>query len=178
MLAKFVERVFGRLNNVQPTSSGWTAECKGHDDRSRNSLSLSLGDDGRRLLHCLAGWPRKRVVHALVLRIRHLFDPDLGRQLRYGHAPAQHPLAPAVRGLTLAAYAQAKQLPEGLLKSLGLRTVHRPQAAVSIPYLSPTREVMATQFRLALEGPERFRWQKGSKPLPYGLWRLDLARQA
>jgi len=178
MPAKYVERVFGRLNNVQPTSSGWTAECKGHDDRSRNSLSLSLGDDSRILLHCFAGCPPKRVVQALGLRMRHLFPPDLRRQLRNGAETAEDPLAAELRGLTLAAYAQAKQLPERFLKSLGLQTVHRPQAAVSIPYLSPTREIMATQFRLALEGPERFRWQKGSKPIPYGLWRLDLARQA
>src|SRR5262245_10720294 len=176
MLAKFVERVFGRLNNVQPTSNGWTAECKGHDDRSRNSLSLSLGDDGRILLHCFAGCPPERVVRALGLRMRDLFPPDHRSRSQGGQAPPDPD--PEHIGLTLTQYAHAKQLPEERLKSWGLRTVSLPQPAVRIPYFDQTGAEVAVRFRLALDGPDRFRWKRGSKVLPYGLWRLDLARRA
>lgn len=32
------------------------------------------------------------------------------------------------------------------------------------------------QFRLSMEGGDRFRWKTGSKPLLYGLWRLNDAK--
>ena len=32
------------------------------------------------------------------------------------------------------------------------------------------------QIRIAMKGGDRFRWKKGSKPLPYGLWRLEKAK--
>ena len=40
-----------------------------------------------------------------------------------------------------------------------------------MPYRDEQGDEAAVQFRLAMAG-ERFRWKTGSKPLPYGLWRL------
>ena len=48
-----------------------------------------------------------------------------------------------------------------------------------IPYQDAGGKLAASRFRLSLNGdsPERFRWQKGSKPLPYGLALLPEARK-
>lgn len=48
------EVVLGRLTNVKRYDGKAMARCPGHDDRT-NSLSITVGDDGRVLLHCFAG---------------------------------------------------------------------------------------------------------------------------
>ena len=35
-------------------------------------------------------------------------------------------------------------------------------------YRNQDGDEIAVRFRLALTGPDRFRWRKGSKPVPYG----------
>ena len=83
-------------------------------------------------------------------------------------------------GLTLSAYATAKRLPETFLRGLGLQdTRWRRKPAVFIPYQDAGGKLAASRFRLSLNGDsaERFRWQKGSKPLPYGLASLPEARK-
>jgi hypothetical protein len=82
-----------------------------------------------------------------------------------------------VHACTRTAYAEAKGLPLGFLRSLGLSDIHysgRP--AVRIPYLDEEGSEIAVRFRLALQkspgADERFRWRKGSRPTLYGLWRL------
>ena len=42
----------GRLERVRRSGTGWTARCPAHQDRNA-SLSISLGDDERILLHGL-----------------------------------------------------------------------------------------------------------------------------
>jgi hypothetical protein len=80
-------------------------------------------------------------------------------------------------GLTLEELAAAKRLPPGFLTRLGVCNVRlggRP--AVSVPYFDPDGNEAAVRYRLALDGPERFRWQRGSRVLPYGLERLREAQ--
>jgi putative DNA primase/helicase len=48
---------------VTKTKTGWIARCKAHDD-GRPSLSISEGDNGGTLLHCLAGCPINSVCAA------------------------------------------------------------------------------------------------------------------
>ena len=80
--------------------------------------------------------------------------------------------------VTLADYAAAKALPVEFLKELGLRDRKRDgKTAVSIPYLDASGQVVATRYRIAMQG-DRFRWRSGAKPQLYGLWRLEDARQA
>src|SRR5262245_8453537 len=166
------------FDNVQSAADGWKARCPTHDDRSRDSLSISLGNEGRVLLHCFAGCTIEAILAKVGLRMRHLFPPGTRRTQSTDARQAENRPIPELGGLTLAEYARAKRLPESFLESLGLRTVQRPRPAVRIPYLDPSGAELAVRFRLALEGPERFRWRKGSKLAPYGLWRLQLARQA
>ncbi|HXE73651.1 MAG TPA: hypothetical protein VNO81_13400, partial [Candidatus Nitrosotenuis sp.] len=83
------------------------------------------------------------------------------------------------RTLTLQAYADAKRLPLEFLRGLGLREVRlRDGVAVAIPYYDETGVEVSRRYREALEGPGRFRWRRGSRVVPYGLWRLKEAREA
>jgi hypothetical protein len=83
-----------------------------------------------------------------------------------GEAPAQR------SGLAVAKLAAAKRLPEAFLRELGLRDVRLSgQAAVAIPYFDADGNEAAIRYRIALDG-DRFRWRKGSRVLPYGLWKL------
>lgn len=91
--------------------------------------------------------------------------------------PRPAPPSGSPAGLTLDAYASAKRLDASFLKKLGLQTVYLSRTpAVRIPYFDAARKVVSVRLRLALEGPLRFAWRRGSKPIPYGLWRLDQAR--
>jgi hypothetical protein len=90
---------------------------------------------------------------------------------RNGIGPVQ------TNGCTLSAYATLKRLPESFLRELGLTECFRSAApAVCMPYLTGSGEKHALRFRTALEKSEkrdnRFSWEKGSKPILYGLWRL------
>lgn len=80
------------------------------------------------------------------------------------------------RGLTLRQYAEAKVLPVEFLRSLGLTDEYYSRApAVKIPYLGVDGEEISVRFRTALSGDDRFRWRSKSKPVPYGLWKLEAA---
>jgi hypothetical protein len=63
------------LDGVKQTGpSQWEAKCSGpdHDDRHA-SLSVSIGDDGRWLVHCFAGCTLEAIVAGLGLDVRDLF---------------------------------------------------------------------------------------------------------
>ncbi|HEV2491967.1 MAG TPA: hypothetical protein VG204_02725 [Terriglobia bacterium] len=95
------------------------------------------------------------------------------------HSPRRTARLQEPQGLTLAHYAAAKKLPVSFLKSLGLTDIYfdgRP--AVRIPYLGVEGFDAAVQFRLSMDGEDRFRWKTGSKPCLYGLWKLEEARAA
>jgi len=93
-----------------------------------------------------------------------------------------------LEGCTLQAYADAKRLPVGFLKGLGLddgiyRSKNDDTPCVDIPYRAPGGQVTATRKRTELykrkNGKDyRFRWVIGSKLSLYGLWRLPEIRAA
>ena len=59
-----IETILSRLHGVKERGSSWTARCPAHDDRSP-SLSISVGDDGRVLMHCHAGCTFEAIMAAL-----------------------------------------------------------------------------------------------------------------
>jgi len=63
------------LIGVKKMKSGWSARCPAHEDRQA-SLSIGDGKDGRVLLKCHAGCDYKKIVAALRLDERDLFDAD------------------------------------------------------------------------------------------------------
>jgi len=84
-----------------------------------------------------------------------------------------------LEGCTLQEYSGAKNLPLKFLTKLGLTQIsYQNRPAVRIPYLDARHEEVAVRYRIRLTGEDRFRWQKGAKPVPYGLWRLEEAQNA
>ena len=76
-----------------------------------------------------------------------------------------------ITGLTLDQYATAKKLPLEFLRSIGVSEIpnYNGGPAVKIEYARPDDGPEVVRFRTSLEGPDRFKWRKGSKPIPYGL---------
>jgi CHC2 zinc finger len=78
-------------------------------------------------------------------------------------------------GLTVAELARTKKLPEALLRSVGVKDASHftPQGAsidrVSIVYRNRDGNEQAIRHRLALTGPERFRWRRDDRLIFYGL---------
>jgi hypothetical protein len=144
------------------SGGSWMASCPAHDDE-KPSLSISEGRDGKVLVKCHAGCSQQAVIDALKAR---------GVWGKGGLDIHQNTCATVQPGCTLAQYAEAKGLPVGFLRDQGLSDVHyMSKPAVRIPYRDCDGNEIAVRFRCALDGADRFRWRKGSKPRLYGLWR-------
>jgi hypothetical protein len=61
-----------QLEGVRKAGRGWIAKCPAHPDRTP-SLSVTVGSDGRLLIHCFAGCAVLDVLGALNLTIADLF---------------------------------------------------------------------------------------------------------
>jgi hypothetical protein len=179
-----VDLVLERANNIRGADSAWLVSCplpdhgQGRGDRNP-SLSVTEGDDGRALVHCLAGCATDEVVKALGLEMRNLFAADQ-REIKlmptYSHTSA------TLQPCTLEAYAEAKGLPVAFLEGLGLSDrKYQGRSAVRIPYRDAGGHEACVRFRTALEKTEasddRFRWRTGNKAILYGLWRLEAIRE-
>ena len=76
-------------------------------------------------------------------------------------------------GLTIEQYADAKHIPLKALLDYGISNLRiNGTPAVRIPYRDRQGQEVSVRFRLALNGDDKFRWRKQSKPFLYGLWRL------
>jgi hypothetical protein len=159
-----IEELLARLDAVRSLGSGWEAKCPAHDD-THASLSIKVGESGVLLLRCFAGCETDTVLTALGLQWRDLFP-----HIEISGSGSTPP------GLTLAAYAAAKQLPVDFLRTCGLSDTYVGRPVVRIPYYDETGNEVAVRFRLALEGASRFRWRRGARPQLYGLSRLGDAR--
>jgi hypothetical protein len=69
-----IDHVLSHLQGVHRSGAGWMAKCPHHDDRQA-SLSISVGADGRVLLHCFRGCPNLDVVASAGLSMTDLFPP-------------------------------------------------------------------------------------------------------
>jgi hypothetical protein len=70
-----IRRVLDRLTGVKEKKGGWSARCPAHDDGTA-SLSVAEGAAGRVLVTCHAGCDHKKIVAALGVEERDLFDAD------------------------------------------------------------------------------------------------------
>lgn len=177
-LTDFMARV--ELSGLRKNGDGYLARCPAHPDRNA-SLSIGEGDDGRLLLHCFAGCSLDAILEALHLDARDLFA-DNRKGGGGSSCPSKSPATVQPRpGCTLAQYAQAKALPLGFLRGLGLSDMtYLGAPALRVPYLDADGTTTAVRFRMALSkaqgGDQRFAWRSGSKPCLYGLQRLVEAR--
>ncbi len=87
--------LLSRLERVRRAGRGWSARCPAHQDRSA-SLSVTVGDDGRILVHCFAMCPIGDVLGAVGLTVTDLFPRRLAdaslqarRELREAARQAQ-----------------------------------------------------------------------------------------
>jgi hypothetical protein len=182
---KPLERVLDKLEVAAcPDGNGeYLAFCPAHDDRNTPNLRVREAEDGRVLLHCFAGCSQDEVLSALAQK--GVGKTDLFANGKVGRKRGEGDTTPQDRAhaCTLAAYAEAKGLPVGFLKRLGLDGItYSGSPAVRIPYFGQDGEESAVRIRLALEKhpdrDDRFRWRKGSKPTLYGLWRLPRIQKA
>jgi len=169
-----IQRIAGKLRGagreLKAAGSWLTTLCPVHAD---TNASLGIKEDldtGKAIVKCFAGCKDTDVLKAIGLEVRDLFPEGF-----------QSNDAPKNDGaLTLAHLADAKKLPVGFLRDLGLKDI---KSGVLMPYYSAEGAPTRARLRLALTGDERFRWgfrkdRSGAelKIVPYGLWRLPQAR--
>ena len=148
------EEFVQRLEHVSRSGSNYTARCPAHDDK-KASLSVGDGRDGRVLLYCHAGCDFSAICDAAGVNPK-----ELSGNSRSG------PEA----GYTLEEFGRDKGLPTAFLREQGLHT-HRQDDrpdCVAIPCHDAEGSTLCTRYRTA----ERFWWDRGTKPVPYGLDRL------
>jgi len=73
-------RILERLENVKQNGDSSQACCPSHESKSKSTLSVKEGDDGRVLLHCFAGCSALEIVHALGLELADLFERPVEKQ--------------------------------------------------------------------------------------------------
>ena len=69
-----LERVLARLPDAREHGKSWRVRCPLHQGKSRTSLAISEGDDGRVLLKCHSGCATTEIVVALGLVMADLFN--------------------------------------------------------------------------------------------------------
>ena len=169
----------------QDRTGKWNCPVPNHGKGSGDQhASLSVREDGEKvIIKCFAGCERDKILGALGLSWEDLYPQ--GRKRGEGRSTpprTRAPVQPRVP-LTLADYAAAKQLPIEELRRYGLTDApfYPGGAAVCVAYFDTEGQVLARRFRLTLEKrggiDDRFRWRKGSKVHPYGLWKLAEARE-
>lgn len=135
--------------------------CPYHADS--HSGSFSVGEKGFKCFSCDASGSLSKLAEKLGVAVLHGL-----REVTMKHS-----------SISLQAYAEAKGLDPQFLQSLGVtESTYRGKTRLSIPYLDTSGKQIATRYRTAMQGSDRFRWASGAKVHPYGLWRLQDARQA
>jgi hypothetical protein len=150
--------------------------CPVHDDHNP-SLGVDLRQNGagpKVIINCRSqGCPYVAILGAIGLT-----DADL--KFNGGVSVMAY-------GCTLDAYAASKNLPLEFLTSddvaLGdgtcyVKALGREVPAVEIPYADQNGEQVATRYRISLGGDDRFRWERGSSTILYGLHKLEEAHDA
>jgi putative DNA primase/helicase len=66
--------LLSKLDGVRKVSGGWAARCPAHDDTNA-SLSVSIGDGGKLLVHCHAGCATNDVLAKINLKLSDLMGP-------------------------------------------------------------------------------------------------------
>jgi len=176
------------LRNVkQVRDHEWMASSPTREDKNP-SLSIKEKSDGTLLLRDYGGDTNEEIVAAMGREMKDLFPvTERGGGVVTPAAHDQHCNAKEEAnnpGCTLADYALLKRLSVDALRSYGLSDMSYMGApAIRLPYMDPRGQIAATRYRTAPAKGEdgtdnRFKWKSGNKPCLYGLWRLDMAREA
>jgi hypothetical protein len=158
-------KLLSKLASVKKTKSGWSARCPAHEDRQA-SLSIAEGRDGRVLLKCHAGCDHKKIVAALGVEERDLFDADSTLATTPKKSSSSKPSGKA--------YATADAAQKGYERLLGKTAiVHKYRDATGQHVgsvirwqVSPTKKVIRPTS-LHADG-----WRQEHMPEPRPLYRL------
>ena len=196
-----IERVLNVVEVVKgPDRRGeYLAFCLTHDDRNTPNLRIGEAEDGRVLLRCFAGCDQERLLAALEkrgIRRAELFTQSNDKsgggvstsENRENRANDENPHTYEENnetdpGCTVAAYAEYVQLPEDHLREqFGLEDVtYMKSPAMRMGYADEAGSATSIRFRLKIHKgggiDDRFRWRRGDKTMPYGLWDLPKARE-
>lgn len=161
---------YSRWLKLKGSPPNLAARCPFHDDQ-HESLSINV-ENGQWLCHACGA---KGNGQTWLQRMERL-SPKEARSRLAKEAGIEEGEPGPRKKVTVAEYARVKKLPEDWLREQGLKDT--PQG-IAIPYMDESGSVVATRKRysLASTGP-RFSWVRGSRVLPYGLWRLSEARAA
>lgn len=152
-----VDDVLNLVDRYSKGFSGYDARCPAHDDH-RESLSISVGDDGRVLLQCFAGCTIEQIAAGMGIQVRHL-----------------HPgveLEPTVDEL-----ASDKGLDAAFLRSLGLHDL-ADWDGVAIPVYDRDGQNPIIRRRTSLIAKEGTFQPPGVRLRAYGLWHHAWIAQA
>jgi hypothetical protein len=141
-------------NDQWPDSHGvyWPL-CPYHADKK--SGSFSVGEKGFKCFSCGENGGLTKLAKKLGIATA-------------ASSPAQS------QGLTVDEYCAEKHLEIDFLRGLGV--TDRAQNGVKvlkIPYYNERGEEVATRYRTELSSNKRFWWAKGSRLIPYGVWKQD-----
>jgi hypothetical protein len=150
--------------------------CPAHDDHNP-SLGVDLRQNGvgsKIVLNCRS----QGCEYSEILQAIGLTDADFKLQEKNGAMEY---------GCTLEAYAASKNLPLKFLTSddvaledgtCYIKALGREVPAVEIPYADQNGEQVATRYRISSGSDDKFRWEKGSSTILYGLHKLEEAYDA
>lgn len=155
--------------------------CPAHDDRTASMTVWYRGSEPH--VHCHVGCSLSAILAAsgcaskvaLVEQLGVKDSPLATRLKPPPPRPSDDKEGGTSYGLELAQYAETKKLPLDFLRGLGIEDSSwmidgAMVAAVKIPYYIGDKQAACRRYRVALSG-DRFRWEKGSRPPPYGIWR-------
>lgn len=142
--------LLSRLKKVRKSGEGWVACCPAHQD-STPSLSFTQAADGRLLLHCFAGCDVANILAAVGME-----KADLRSET-------------AERKPTLRSFALSRRLRAGALEAHGVKDCEQ---GIAIEYRERDGSLLFHKYRVKEHGPDHYRADKGSRLVPYGLWRL------
>ncbi len=176
ILQDVLQRIRTRTGHgLKPRGDWHDGRCPAHED-THNSFSVSAGDK-RIIFKCRAGCDEDAIARALGFSngVKDLFYQSAqGKQS--SSRKKKRPRAQST--LTVSELAQAKGVSEEFLRNLGCRD---EDGAVVIPYQREDGSPAARhRLRSAIAAKDGSRWSgrnEDGAPIPYGLWRLPLARE-
>jgi hypothetical protein len=142
-------------DNKWPDSHGdyWPL-CPYHSDRNPGSFAVS--EKGFNCFSCGENGGLKKLADKLGVAV---LQPESGGKPIF---------------ISLDEYSKEKYLPKDFLEGLGISDKkHQGKPSLRIPYFDKNSQEVAVRYRISMNGKDRFRWNKGSKLIPYGLWKLD-----
>jgi hypothetical protein len=157
-------RILSHFKKRQKAGDGWIARCPAHND-GRPSLSISQKKSGKIVLNCFAGCSIQDIVSEAGLKMEDLFENN--GEKKTGRFQGKE-------RVTMKSLSEKTGLPPGYLEHTGLR---QNGQSVIIPYMNENGRVLHKKFRTSISGGQKYRYETGSKAVPYGLWKLSEARK-